>query len=536
MKNKNNIALLDCTLRDGGFVNDWNFGHDTLINVFERLISSNIDYIEIGFFDQRRPFDINRSMMPDTASAKKIYGKLNKKGTQVVGMIDYGTCDIANVQACENSFIDGIRVIFKKHNMHEALKYCKQIKDLGYKVFVQAVSITSYNDGELKELIDEVNALKPFAVSIVDTYGLLHKNRLFHYYKIMDKYLNTEIGIGYHSHNNFQLGYANCIELANRHKGNRSLLLDGSVFGMGKGAGNAPTELLAMYMNENYDGNYNISQMLEAIDVNILDIYKQLPWGYSMKYFIAASNDCHPDYVSWLLNKKTLSVKSINEILKMLKGETKLLFDKSCIEQLYIDYQKNQCSDANDYNALSKHLKDKKILVIGPGISLKNEITKINNYVSENNPVIISINFIPEQLNVNYLFLTNSKRYVQQATSISELENNIKIIATSNLTRSAGVFDYILDYETLIDRNAVFIDNSFLMLLRAFIRLGISTVALAGFDGYSQDRETDYYVSKMEYDFAKRQGDEINANVNAMLQIFKRDIHLEFITDTLYKV
>ena len=90
----NDIRLLDCTLRDGGYVNDWNFGPDNLVSIFERLVDANVDMIEIGFLDERRPFDINRSIMPDTDSVARIYGKLDRKQTMVVGMIDYGTCSM----------------------------------------------------------------------------------------------------------------------------------------------------------------------------------------------------------------------------------------------------------------------------------------------------------------------------------------------------------------------------------------------------------------------------------------------------------
>ena len=379
--------------------------------------------------------------------------------------------------------------------------------------------------------------IKPYAVSIVDTYGLLHKSSLFHYYEMMNQHLDEGIGIGYHSHNNFQLGYANCIELMNHHgNSSRELLCDGSVFGMGKGAGNAPTELLAMYMNENYGKHYDISQLLEAIDVNILDIYKHTSWGYSMKFFIAASNDCHPDYVSYLLNKKTLSVKSINEILRNLVENKKLLYDKNYIEQLYVDYQKHTCDDSEAYIELSSQIKGKDILVIGPGRSVKEEEKTITEYISRNNPIVISINFLPENWTTDYLFLTNSKRYVQQATSISQLNGDTQIIATSNVTKSNGRFDYNLDYESLIDREAVFMDNSFIMLLKVLMKIGVTRVTLAGFDGYSSDRETNYYSTKMEYEFAKQKGDEINAYVDRILIELRRQITLTFITSTVYKV
>mgnify|MGYP000068721670 FL=1 len=172
------IRLLDCTLRDGGYVNDWKFGHDSLVGIFERLVDANVDIIEIGFLDDRRPFDIDRSIMPNTACAEKIWKDVEHKNVMVVGMIDYGTCDISNIQPCCDSFLDGIRVIFKEHLMKEAMEYCRQIKELGYKVFAQLVSVTTYTKESMLELIELVNDIKPYAVSMVDTYGLLKPNTL----------------------------------------------------------------------------------------------------------------------------------------------------------------------------------------------------------------------------------------------------------------------------------------------------------------------------------------------------------------------
>lgn len=128
-----NRFLLDCTLRDGGYVNDWEFGHDKIIEIFERLVSSGVDYIEVGFLDDRRPFDINRTIMPDTQAVNKIFAGLDKGNAMILGMIDYGTCSIDHIQPCKDTFLDGIRVIFKEHLMYEALAYCKQLKDLGIK-------------------------------------------------------------------------------------------------------------------------------------------------------------------------------------------------------------------------------------------------------------------------------------------------------------------------------------------------------------------------------------------------------------------
>lgn len=206
-----NISLLDCTLRDGGYVNDWRFGYSNIVSLFERLVDAKVDIIEVGFLDDRRPFDIDRSIFPDTKSADQLYGSLDKKNVMTVGMIDFGTCAIDNLSRCEDSCLDGIRVIFKKGKMHPAMEFCKQVKELGYKVFSQLVSVTSYTDEELLELIGLVNDVRPYSVSMVDTYGLMDDDCLLHLYKILDDNVNPETRIGFHAHNNFQLGYSNTL-------------------------------------------------------------------------------------------------------------------------------------------------------------------------------------------------------------------------------------------------------------------------------------------------------------------------------------
>ena len=172
------INLLDCTLRDGGYVNDWNFGHSVITGTYKRLDAAGVEYIEVGFLDDRRPFDINRSIVPNTKGYDIIFEHVEKKQAIPVAMIDFGTCSIENIEDCEHSFIDGIRVIFKKEKIEQALPFCKQIKEKGYRLFIQAISITAYSDMELLEYVQKINEIKPYAFSIVDTYGLLDKRKL----------------------------------------------------------------------------------------------------------------------------------------------------------------------------------------------------------------------------------------------------------------------------------------------------------------------------------------------------------------------
>ena len=526
------IKLLDCTLRDGVYVNDWKFGHDNLVSIFERLVDAGIDIIEVGFLDERRPFDPDRSIMPNTDSVAEIYGRLDRKQAMVVGMIDYGTCGLENIRPRSESFLDGIRVIFKKHLREEAIRFCGELKKLGYKVFVQLVSVTSYSDEEMLDLIRLANGIQPYAVSMVDTYGLMHQDKLMHYFELLNERLNESIGLGYHAHNNFQMGYANCIEMMKK-KIKRDIYIDGSVYGMGKSAGNAPIELIAMYMNHYLNKSYSVSQILEAIDSNISQFYTPATWGYNMFYYIAAYNDCHPNYVSTLMEKRTLSVKSINEILSKLPDKKKLLYDKKYIEQLYIDFQNNEVGDEGALCSLKKLFEGKELLVLGPGTSIYSCRDKVSEYISQNHPLVISINCVPDGFRPDFVFLTNSKRYVQLATRQSQERQ--RIIATSNVTGTNGeAFEFVLNYSTLIDTDAEIIDNSLVMMLKVLIKTSVNKVLLAGFDGYSA-RSENYFNGQMEYHFIREKAEELNRYTINFLSSVRGKLQVEFLTPSFYE-
>ena len=528
------ISLLDCTLRDGGYVNDWKFGHDNMVSVFERVVDAGTDIIEIGFLDERRPFDYDRSIMPDTDSVGKIYGDLDRKGTKVFGMIDYGTCGIDHIKPQSESYLDGIRVIFKKHLREQALLFCEELKKLGYIVFAQLVSVTAYSDEELLDLCQIANERKPDAVSMVDTYGLTHQKDLRHILEILDQNLEKNIAIGYHGHNNFQMGYANCqMVLAYSAKTDRDLLVDGSLYGMGKSAGNAPIELVAMHMNNEYGKNYHLSQYLEAIDANIMQFYQPATWGYSLFFFIAASNDCHPDYVKQLTNKHTLSIKQMTELLGKLQGEKKLLYDKDYMEKLYVEFQDKEINDTESVNALSEELTGKTILITGPGTTMETQSRRISEFVMSANPVIISINYASKAFMPDYIFLTNSKRYIQLSTLLSK--QKIPVIATSNVTPTDTPFEYVVNISELLDRSSEYADNSLMMILKVLMRCNIKEVNLAGFDGYS-GTDANYLDEGKEYEFAKQKADYLNNYMSEFIRANKDVIKVKFLTDTRYDI
>lgn len=529
-----NVHLLDCTLRDGGYLNDWKFGKDNIASIYERLVRANVDVIEIGFLDDRRTFDPERTIMPSTDCVEKIYGDMDRGNAMIVGMIDYGTCAIENLQPCSESYIDGIRVIFKKEKMYPAMEFCKQVKALGYKVFSQLVSVTSYTDDELREVVGLVNDCHPYAMSMVDTYGLCDAPTLAHIVEVIDECLDPDIMLGYHAHNNFQLGYANAVSVLNSHL-ERDVLVDGTLYGMGKSAGNAPLELLAMYMNINFGKQYNLGQIQEAISTCVLDLYHKKPWGYTLFYYIAASNRCHPDYVSFLMNKRTLSVTSVNEILQRIPEEKKLGKDMKMIEALYKEYQNKECDDKEALAQLAAKLDGKKVLLLGPGRNAAREADRIRALISEEKPAVIAINYIPKTLKPDALFLTNSHRYLQMSSQLTKPENQeLPIIATSNITEAERPFTYVVNCSNLIDEEAEFMDNSMMMLIRLLEKIGVKQVELAGFDGYTPD-DVNYFDENMEYSFVKEKADSLNESGRKFFREMADRMKIDFVTESYYQ-
>lgn len=524
------VKLLDCTMRDGGYVNDWEYGHSTMMSIYKRLDESGVDYIEIGFLDDRRKYDPNRSIQPNTECYDKIYSGVQKKNAIPVAMIDYGTCDISNIADAKDSFIEGIRIIFKKEKIDQALPFCMAIKDKGYKLFIQAISITAYSDLEMLEYIQKINQVHPYAFSIVDTYGLLDNRKMAHYFDLLDNNLLPDIIIGYHDHNNFQLAFSNTMKFMEL-KTKRTIVGDASVYGMGKSAGNCPIELLAMYMNDSFGKNYDINQYLEIFDTDLSQIYQKHYWGYKYNFYISAMQNCHPNYVEFLLNKKTLTITDVNTILSGIPNDIKLLYNKEYIENAYTEYQSKAIDDKNDLNELGKEFVDRSILLLGPGSSVSKESSKINEFVRQNNPVVVSVNFNPEQFSSDFIFLSNAKRYI--ALLDTDL-SSAKLILTSNVTDYEKKASYVLNYSSSIRDDIGRNGNALLLLLSNLCRIGVKKVSLAGFDGYKENAQN---YSDPSYNFAGNEEYMIgnNAIIAGALRKLGEEINIEFITETLYR-
>ena len=319
-----NIALLDCTLRDGGYLNDWRFGKEAIIAIEKKLIDTGVDIIEIGFL-KNEPYNFDRTVFSKEEEIELIIAP-KKPGVLYAGMVEVmSPLPIDHLIQKSDSSIDIVRVIVWKRLLKQGFEYCRDIAAKGYKVCIQPARVNQYSETEFIEMVELFNCIDPLAIYVVDSWGTQNRDETLSYIRLADKYMKNGISLGYHGHNNMQQAFS-CAEAIVNLELERDIIIDASIYGMGRGAGNLNIELIAAYLNKKFNKKYKLEPMLEIFSEYIEDHYKKTPWGYSVPHFLTALYDCNPEYANYLSLKKGLSSKRISEILKILSEQDRIIF------------------------------------------------------------------------------------------------------------------------------------------------------------------------------------------------------------------
>ena len=521
------ISLLDCTLRDGGYVNDWRFGEAAIRGILRKIAQTGVEYCEVGFL-KPAPCDRDRSMFPDTESLTRIIAPRSEKLTYAA-MVDMSApIPLEQVGERTPEGVDMLRVIFKKNRVNEGFEYCRRLREKGYLISANFVSTDAYTDEELRAELSRFATLDLTAVAIVDTFGLMKRNHFLHIVKVMDESLPERINLCYHSHNNLQQAFGNAEALVNLGLA-RGIILDACVFGMGRGAGNLNLELFAEFMNDNCGRHYQIQPMLEIMDEYLYEIYRYHFWGYSLPLYLSAVNGCHPNYAIYLEQKLSLTAKSFGELLKGMAPEDKAIFSKDKAEEYYRRYMENFVDDRADLARLSEDLSGKSVLVLAPGGSLKTHRFLVEEELGKPDTAAVSLNFWPEEFRPGYIFSSNMRRYGHIVK-----QPGVKSITTSNMKECTDA-DYVLNFSSYASAHDVIVDNSGLMLLRVLMAAGVRRVTIAGMDGYAVENRKNYYNEDLEYDFSR--GAELrNRLISGELRVIGEHMDIRFLTPTQYQV
>lgn len=516
------IQALDCTLRDGGYCNDCHFGFENEKKIVSGLMEANIDIIECGFFMNTVEYDKNRTRFTSLDQVAQIIPE-KRDGKIFVMLADHGKFVPEELPEYDGTSVDGLRVAFHKKDRIGGLDDCRKVKEKGYKVFIQAMVSVSYTDEEFLDLIRSVNEVEPYAFYIVDSFGMMKKKDLTRLFYMVEHNLKDTIKIGFHSHNNMQLAYSNAQSLVHIQT-DRDLIIDSSVYGMGRGAGNLNTELFLEYLNENADGQYVLKPLLTIIDEILNEFYQRNHWGYSLPNYLSASHNAHPNYAGYLDDKKTLTVEDMNEIFDMMDEEKRLSYDKNYIEEVYLRYMATgQVQEAHKAELKDK-LAGRKVLLIAPGKSSADERDEIVEFAGKENVVSISVNFDYPGTETDFIFLSNLRRFREL-----DVDKRGKCIVTSNIPAD-NIYLQTKYKDLLTDIEAVK-DNAGLMAIKFLMDYGVKEIYLAGFDGYAHDVRENYGDSQMAFITRNAVLDAMNEGITTVLKQYAKDVSIYFLTE-----
>lgn len=339
-----NVQINDCTIRDGGYLTGKNSSAEFVQAIIKGLVDAGIDCLETGFLQDKTN---GESLVYANSVEARKFLPVDKKMSGYTGFCDNSRYSIENLDDYDGSSFEYFRISFAKHEWHEAVEFAAAAKKKGYKVFVNPMDALGYTMKERAEVIAAVNEIEPYCFSIVDTFGCMYLEDLQTIFKQVNTLLNPSIRIGLHSHDNLKLscGLAEVfIDMAVA--ADRDIVVDGSLYGMGRGAGNAATEVIASYLNKKCGRNYDIGVLFDTIEQYMIPMRAKVFWGYDLPMFICGVEGAHTDNIYHLQKKYNSSISEIYKVLECMDASKRKRYganysktDFSELDSVYAAYK-----------------------------------------------------------------------------------------------------------------------------------------------------------------------------------------------------
>lgn len=498
---KHKFEILDCTIRDGGYLNNWNFDEKMVRDVYYGIAKSGVDIIEIGFRD--RPNKERTGVWCSTPESiiNKLFNGIS--GAAIALMVDLGKFDLQDIPLSSESLVKIYRVACHKDKVFDAIDVCKTLAKKGYKISIQLMGIDGYTDKEISDLIDPLKQSVINYVYFADSYGSLFPQDIKRYIEALRL---TGKKIGFHAHNSLQFAFANTLEAIK----NGVDIVDGTIYGMGRGAGNLPLEALIIYLEHTMNNNkYNVLPILDLIDRYFIGLHNELKWGYSLPYMLSGTFQVHPDYAKSLIDYHEYKVDDIVKALEVIKSLGPIGFKNELLEKVinsgFIGSLSKEEDSNHDFKEVDDLLnkypvkyvnrhRDRDFLILANGPSLKEYKDDVDGFIRQYDPVIMGANYLGGLFKPHYHAFSNKRRFINYIDSVGKDSN---LLISSNFEE-----DFISqytgrNYEWLVHFNRV--SSCFginegvitsncrtvaILLIAAAIVMGAKRIFVAGLDGY----------------------------------------------------
>lgn len=281
------IKVLDCTIRDGGICNSWQFDDDLVKRTFQALSRSGVDYMEVGYMTKDGIFDPTK-VGPWRFCKEADLERVIEPGSdmKISTMVDIGRVNLSEIRPASDSVVDVIRVAAYAHQLDEMLEILDHAKAQGYETFANIMAVSVLDPHEVDAFLKRLAGAGVDNVALVDSFGALYPYHVRYLVRKYMNYLGEAVKVGVHFHNNQQQAFANSIIAIDEGVD----FVDATVHGMGRGAGNCPLELLLFYLD---NPRYDVRPVLELVD-DFAAMRDDLRWGYHLPYAITGFFNMHP--------------------------------------------------------------------------------------------------------------------------------------------------------------------------------------------------------------------------------------------------
>ncbi|MBU1487634.1 hypothetical protein KKH56_06270, partial [bacterium] len=397
--------------------------------------------------------------------------------------------------------IDLVRVAAHKDDLEEAVSLLEKIKEKGYQVALNAMGYSNYSRNDQRALLGLIKDAEPDYFYVVDSYGSLFPHQIE---PIFEPLLNIEnVKVGFHPHNNLQMAFANTLEAirCGVH------IVDSTIYGMGRAAGNLPTEVIISYLEKEKEDRYNSIPILNIIDRYFIDLQNENKWGYQLPYMLSGMFSCHPNYAKGLVDYREYTIEDIYKALDYIRKKNSVGFSKALLDNLtregiiggILEAETTGkaalkiTGDSSEVSYINRH-QGRDFLILANGPTLKEYKPKIEKLIEKHDFVTLGANYLAGLFKPDYHAFNNKRRFVSY---IDTVDRESKLLIGQYIS-SQMIAEYTgRDYERIcyLDLlNADFgIDEGVIatncrtisvLLLGVAIVMGAKRIFCVGMDGY----------------------------------------------------
>lgn len=384
------IKVLDCTLRDGGYYNDWNFDESVVRRYLQSISKAKIDFVEIGF----RFLPQHKFLGAFAYSTDEYLNSIDIPSSLNVGVmvnakdllnhkLGYEKSVLNLFAEKKHSPVSLVRIASHLHEVEKSRGIAKMLKDLGYQVGFNLMQTGGKSLVELSKVAEEIE--KWNAVDVLyfaDSLGNMKPKDVSETVKAFQKGWSGEIGI--HTHDNMGNALSNSLAAVD----SGATYIDGTILGMGRGAGNVKTELLLLELNLHYGCKFYPEDLFQIVLEDFSKLKSEFNWGSNLPYYLSAIYSIHPTYVQELLNNKQYDTHHILEALEFLRNSGGSVYSSEGLQVAVTSAGKHFTGTWNATN----WVKDQTVLIVAPGPKANEHAHALKTYIRTHQPTVIALN------------------------------------------------------------------------------------------------------------------------------------------------